>query len=138
MNNVSLIGRLTADPTVKYNQEGSCVARFNLAVDRRFAKEGQQTADFISCIALGKTGEFLEKYFSKGMRIGLMGRIQTGSYTNKDGQKVYTTDVIAEAVEFVERKNDSAPAPRTAKTKNAEADTFMDIPDGIDDELPSN
>lgn len=101
MNNVSIIGRLTRDPEAKNSGE-TAVARFTVAVDRRFTKEGQPDADFISCVAFGKTGEFVEKYFSKGKKIALVGRIQTGSYTNKDGQKVYTTDVVVENVEFVE------------------------------------
>jgi len=108
MNNVSLVGRLTADPTINGNEMK--VAHFTVAVDRRFKKEGQPTADFISCVAFGKTAEFVGKYFSKGKQIGLNGSIQTGSYTNKDGNKVYTTDVIAENVEFVGSKNDTAPA----------------------------
>lgn len=111
MNKVELMGRLTRDPDVRYydTQEGtqSCVARYTLAVDRRMARrdqEGQQTADFISCIAFGKAGEFAEKYLQQGTKIAITGRIQTGSYTNKDGQKVYTTDVVIEEQEFAESK----------------------------------
>ena len=105
MNSVVLVGRLTRDPDIRYSQgaEPMCIARFTVAVDRRFNREKQE-ADFISCLAFGKTGQFVEKYFHKGNRICLSGRIQTGSYKNKDGNTVYTTDVIAEAVEFVENK----------------------------------
>jgi single-strand DNA-binding protein len=107
MNSVVLVGRLTRDPDVRYNPNGMGIARFTVAVDRRIKREGQPEADFISCVAFGKTAEFLEKYFTKGKLIGLSGSIQTGSYTNKDGQKVYTTDVVAENVEFVGSKNES-------------------------------
>ncbi len=110
MNNVVLVGRLSRDPDVRFSPSGMAVARFTVAVDRRGRKdsgdENQQTADFISCVAFGKTGEFIEKYFTKGKLIALSGRIQTGSYTNKEGQKVYTTDVVAENVEFVGSKNE--------------------------------
>ena len=108
MNKVILMGRLTRDPDVRYSngEEAMAVARFTLAVDRRMArnKDGEQTADFISCVAFRKTAEFIEKYFRQGMRMVISGRIQTGSYTNRDGQKVYTTDVVVEEVEFAESK----------------------------------
>lgn len=129
MNKSLLVGRLTKDPDVR--EGNTTVARFTLAVDRKFAKEGEQSADFISCIAFGKTADFINKYFAKGMRMGLEGRIQTGSYTNKNGQKVYTTDVVAEQVEFVESKKESAPQPQP------DDDGFMQIPDDVD-ELPFN
>ena len=132
MNNVCLVGRLTRDPETRYAQSDLAVTRFSVAVDRRFKKEGEQTADFISCISFGKTAEFVEKYFSKGQRIGLTGRIQTGSYTNKEGQKVYTTDVVAENVEFVESKQQNESKPKEADI----GDGFMNIPSGIDEELP--
>lgn len=129
MNKVLLIGRLTADPSVRYTQEGMAIARFTLAVDR--IKEG---TDFPSCNAFGKTAEFVEKYFKKGMKVALEGRLQTGSYTNKDNVKVYTTDVIAEHVEFCEKKEgNSVPAPADIPEGN-----FMDIPDGLESELPFN
>lgn len=104
MNKCVLMGRLTRDPEVRYTQgdNAAAVARFSLAVDRRFKKDGDQTADFINCVAFGKTGEFIEKYGHKGTKFVVEGRIQTGSYTNKDGQKVYTTDVVVEQVEFAE------------------------------------
>lgn len=135
MNVVTLVGRLTRDPEVRYTDGGLSIARFSLAVDRRFKKEGEQTADFINCIAFGKTAEFIERYFHKGQRLGLSGRIQTGSYTNKDGVKVYTTDVIAENVEFVESKSEQDLSQESNKTPVGE-DGFMDVPDGIDEELP--
>ena len=141
MNKVILMGRLTRDPDVRYSQgeQATAIARFSLAVDRKFKRDGDQTADFIGCIAFGKLGEFAEKYLRKGTKVVVTGRIQTGSYTNKDGQKVYTTDVVVEECEFAESKNSangnssqSAPAPSSA------GDGFMNIPDGIDEELPFN
>lgn len=141
MNNVQLVGRLTRDPEVRYSDGGTSVARFTVAVDRRFHKEGQQDVDFISCVAFGKTAEFIEKYFRKGMRIGLIGRIQTGSYTNQEGQKVYTTDIYTDNVEFVESKsssNDSQDSSRPDPS-SAVGDGFMNIPDDVGDEgLPFN
>ena len=142
MNKVILMGRLTRDPEVRYTQSdnASAVARFSLAVDRRFKKDGEQTADLISCVAFGKTGEFIEKYGHKGTKFVVEGRIQTGSYTNKDGQKVYTTDVVVEQVEFAESKA-SADGNTTNNTSNSNTPTdtsFMNIPDGIDEELPFN
>lgn len=147
MNKVILMGRLTRDPEVRYSQGGeqsTAVARYTIAVDRRFKRDNdQQTADFIGCVAFGRAGEFAEKYFRKGTKIVVTGRIQTGSYTNKDGQKVYTTDVVVEEQEFAESKaaNDSngayAPSERPAPSMAA-GDGFMNIPDGIDEELPFN
>lgn len=139
MNKVILMGRLTRDPEVRMSGD-TAVARFSLAVDRRFKKDGDQTADFINCVAFGKTGEFIEKYGHKGTKFVVEGRIQTGSYTNKDGQKVYTTDVVVEQVEFTESKA-STDGNTTNNTANSNAPTdtsFMDIPDGIDEELPFN
>ena len=143
MNKIILVGRLTKDPELSATQNSSYV-RFNLAVDRRFKRDGDEvTADFPSCIAWGKTAEFIDKYFHKGMKLGLVGRIQTGSYTNREGQKVYTTDVVAEEVEFVESKNASSgnsggSGGRTAPPPVTDDDGFMNIPDGIDEELPFN
>ena len=142
MNKTILMGRLTRDPEVRYSQgdNASAVARFSLAVDRRFKKDGEQTADFINCVAFGKTAEFIEKYGHKGTKFVVEGRIQTGSYTNKDGQKVYTTDVVVEQVEFAESKNSSGEGVAT-ETSNSSASTdtsFMNIPDGISEELPFN
>ena len=133
MNSVQLVGRLVRDPEVRYTNGDNqiAVARFTVACNRKYKKDGEQDADFISCIAFGKTSEFIERYFQKGSSIGLNGRIQTGSYTNKDGQKVYTTDVFVESVEFVGSKNET----NNDTKKN---DDFMNIPDNIDEELPFN
>ena len=142
MNKVILMGRLTRDPEVRYTQgdNTSAVARFSLAVDRRFKKDGEQTADFINCVAFGKTGEFIEKYGRKGTKFVVEGRIQTGSYTNKDGQKVYTTDVVVEQIEFAESKAsaDGNTANNTSNSNTPTDTSFMDIPDSIDEELPFN
>ena len=108
MNSVQLIGRLTRDPEIRYTDGGASIARFGLAVDRRFKQENGADADFINIVSFGKTAEFIEKYFHKGMKIALNGRIQTGSYTDKDGKKVYTTDIVAENVEFCESKGTSS------------------------------
>ena len=144
MNKVILMGRLTRDPEVRYSQgdNANAVARYTLAVDRRFRREGdQQTADFINCVAFGRSAEFAERYLRQGTKIVATGRIQTGSYTNRDGVKVYTTDVVVEDQEFAESKAASAsnsgyqaaPAP----SPNVDiGDGFMNIPDGIDEELP--
>ena len=149
MNKVVLMGRLTRDPDVRYSQgeNASCIARYTLAVDRRFTRRDDpnaQTADFISCVAFGKSGEFAEKYLKKGTKIVVSGRIQTGSYTNKEGVKVYTTDVVAEEQEFAESKNSQGGGSYTAPDAGAPAqpepagDGFMNIPDGIEEELPFN
>ena len=148
MNKVILMGRLTRDPEVRYSagENSMAIARYTLAVDRRFKRDGEATADFISCVAFGRAAEFAERYFRQGIRIIVSGRIQTGSYTNRDGNKVYTTDVVVEEQEFAESKavSDShvgqvasmgAPAP-TPTPSMASADGFMNIPDGIDEELP--
>ena len=155
MNKVILMGRLTKDPEVRYSQGETpmAVARYTLAVDRRQARSNnnEQTADFINCVAFGRAGEFAERYFRKGTKIAITGRIQTGSYTNKDGVRVYSTDIVVEDQEFAESKNASSgneggfqnggyqnnggynrPAPGGA------GDGFMNIPDGIDEELPFN
>ena len=160
MNKVILMGRLCADPEVRYsqNQNQTAVARYRLAVDRRFKREGEQTADFISCVAFGKAAEFAEKYLRQGTKIAITGRIQTGSYTNREGQKVYTTDIIVDDQEFADSKGQGGdnsgfgggnsygggnrggyqqgtrPAPSSAI-----GDGFMNIPDGVEDEgLPFN
>ena len=135
MNSVQLIGRLTRDPEIRYTDGGASIARFSLAVDRRFKQENGADADFINIVSFGKTAEFIEKYFHKGMKIALNGRIQTGSYTDKDGKKVYTTDIVAENVEFCESKGTSANNDAPAPAQNGE---FMNIPDGMDEELPFN
>lgn len=137
MNNVVLMGRLTRDPEVRYSEAGNAVARYTLAVDRAYKRDNDQTADFIRCVCFGKTAEFAEKYLHKGIKIAVIGRIQTGSYTNQDGQKVYTTDIVVENQEFCESRNASSAAPSTQPSPS-HADQFMNIPDGIDDELPFN
>ena len=160
MNKVILMGRLTRDPEVRYSQgdNATAVARYTLAVDRRFRRDGEPTADFIPCVIFGRSAEFAEKYFHQGMRVSISGRIQTGSYTNKDGQKVYTTDVVVEEQDFAESKAaassytggyqqqggyQSAPEPQAAPAptnrpapSEAVSDGFMTIPEGIEEELP--
>lgn len=144
MNKVILMGRLTRDPDVRYTTGATqmCVAKYTLAVDRRFKREGDASTDFINCVSFGKIGEFAEKYFRKGTKITVSGRIQTGSYTNSNGRKVYTTDVIVEEQEFAESKSQNSgtyqnqntqPTPPSMPT---DSDGFMNIPDGIDEELP--
>jgi single-strand DNA-binding protein len=133
MNKVILIGRLTKDTEVRYAGE-TAIARYTLAVDRKFKKDGEQEADFINCVAFGKSGEFAEKYFKKGMKVAITGRIQTGSYSAKDtGKTVYTTDIVVEEQEFCERKEQGTPKPSTNN-----GDEFMSIPDSLDEELPFN
>ena len=134
MNKVILIGRVVRDAEIRYSQGENpmAIARYTLAVDRRFKKDGEATADFINCVAFGKNGEFAEKYLHKGVKIAVSGRIQTGSYTNKDGQKVYTTDVVVEEQEFCESKSSN----QQDKPKPVD-DGFMDIPDNLDaEDLP--
>lgn len=140
MNKVIMIGRLTSDPEVRYSQgqEPIAIARYTLAVNRRFKKDGDQEADFIRCVAFGKQGEFAEKYLHKGMKIAVTGRIQTGSYTDNDGKKVYTTDIVVEEHEFCESKASNGQAQAPAPQPQTDADGFMNIPDGIDEELPFN
>ena len=153
MNKVVLMGRLTRDPDVRYTQGANAmaIARYTLAVDRRFRRDSDsQTADFISCVAFGKSAEFVEKYLHQGTKMLVTGRIQTGSYTNKDGQRVYTTDVVVEDQEFAESKgngggfnngssNEGGFAPDNFAPAAPEAGSgFMNIPDGIDEELPFN
>ena len=133
------MGRLTRDPEVRYTQGDNtmAIARYSLAVDRRFKRDGEPDADFINCVAFGKAGEFAEKYLKKGTKIAVVGRIQTGSYTNKDGQKVYTTDVVVEEQEFAESKNSGSSDNNQSALANKDMG-FMNIPDSIDEELPFN
>ena len=140
MNKVILMGRLTRDPDVRYTQgeEPMAIARFTLAVDRRGKRDGEASADFPSCVCFRRTAEFIEKYTHQGTKLVVVGRIQTGSYTNRDGQKVYTTDVVVEEAEFAESK---AAADRNTQqtpppSPDTGADGFMNIPDGIEEELP--
>lgn len=143
MNKVVLVGRLTRDPEVRYPQgEGTAVGRYTVTVDRRFKRDNEPTADFIPCVVFGRSAEFAERYFRRGMRVSISGRIQTGSYTNKDGKKVYTTEVVVEEQEFAESRSESeanrgnrqAPPPPYP----TDSDGFMNIPDGVDEELPFN
>ena len=148
MNKVILMGRLTRDPEVRYSQgdESMAIARFSLAVDRRKNANSseEQNTDFIRCVAFGRLGEFVEKYLNKGTKTILSGRIQTGSYTNRDGVKVYTTDVVTESIEFAESKKGVAEEDKQARGEEAVGryatpeDGFMNIPDGIEEELPFN
>lgn len=146
MNKVILLGRLTRDPEVRYGgANNTAVSRFTLAVERRFKRDNEQTADFINCLAFGKKAEFEEKYFRKGTKVCITGRIQTGSYTNKDGQKVYTTDVIVEEQEFAESKasgQQSEPQIQAGASPyghaHSSSDGFMNILDGIDEGIPFN
>ena len=150
MNKVILMGRLTRDPEVRYSQGENplAIARFTLAVDRRYKREGEACADFINCVAFGRQAEHTERFYRQGLKVVVTGRIQTGSYTNKDGVKVYTTEVVVEEQEFAESKAVSdanaggfraapTPAPAPAPVSDA-GDGFMNIPDGIDEELPFN
>ena len=157
MNRVILMGRLTRDPEVRYSQgeRQMAIARYTLAVDRRGRRgqggDNEQTADFIPCVAFDRAAEFAEKYFRQGMRVCVEGRIQTGSYTNRDGQRVYTTEVILDNQEFAQNRSEKgegsgAPAsygrpaaPARPEPASASPDGFMNIPDGVEDEgLPFN
>ena len=139
MNKVILMGRLTRDPDIRYTQpnstqEQTCIARYSLAVNRRFNRDGEQKDDFISCVVFGRQAEFAEKYLRKGTKIAITGRIQTGSYTNRGGRKVYTTDVVVEEQEFAESKRTSEATQQTPEPVSE--DGFMTIPDGLEEELP--
>ena len=136
MNKVILMGRLTRDPEVRYStgEKQMAIARFTLAVDRRRRADAEQTADFVSCVAFDKSAEFAEKYLKQGTKVAVTGRIQTGSYTNKDGVKVYTTDVVIEECEFAESKNASATGGSKPAPSTDAGDGFMNIPDGVEDE----
>ena len=148
MNKVIMMGRLTRDPEVRYSQgqNPTAVARFSIAVDRRFKREGEPDADFFNCTAFGKQGEFVEKYLHKGVKVVITGRLQNDNYTNKEGQQVYAVRIMVEEIEFAESKNASAgnaggqpQGGYQQPANNAGAgDGFMNIPDGIDEELPFN
>lgn len=144
MNKVILMGRLVREPDVRYMQSenSTAVARYSLAVPKKFKRDGEPDCDFINCVAFGKMGEFAEKYLRKGTKVVITGRIQTGSYTNRDGVKVYTTDIIVEEQEFAESKNASQQNTQSRPEPMAQADNsngdFMSIPDGLDSELPFN
>lgn len=136
MNKVILVGRLTRDPEIRYSQgeDSMAVGRYTIAINRRVKPDQEQTADFLRCIVFGRSAEFAEKYFRQGMRIAVSGRIQTGSYVNKDGIKVYTTEVVVEEQEFAESKAEAEGRPFHESTTNA--DGFMNVPDGLDEDLP--
>lgn len=141
MNKVILMGRLTRDPDVRYSQgeNATAIARYTLAVDRRIRREGEPTADFINCVSFGRAAEFMEKYFRKGMKIIISGHIQTRTYTNKDGISVYTTEVFVEEQEFAESKantNSNVQGTQSTSFSDDIGDGFMNIPDGIDEDLP--
>lgn len=149
MNKVILIGRLTRDPEIRYSQGASstAVASFSIAVDRRFKREGEPDADFFNCTAFGKQAEFVERYLKKGVKMVVIGRIQNDNYTNKEGQKVFSTRIMVDEMEFAESKNaaggsseggDYRPAQQPKPEPSAAGDGFMNIPDGIDEELPFN
>lgn len=141
MNKVLFMGRLTRDPEVRYSQgaNASAVARFSIAVDRRFKREGEPDADFFNCTAFGKTAEFVEKYLKQGTKIVLSGRVENDNYTNKDGQKVYGTRILVEEIEFAESKNAAGGnAGGNTAPQATTAEGFMNIPDGVDEELPFN
>lgn len=141
MNKLILMGRLTRDPEVRYSQGANqtAVARFSLAVDRKFKREGEPEADFFNCTSFGKQAEFVERYLHKGTKVVLSGRIQNNNYTNKDGQMVYAVQVMVEEIEFAESKNSgSSDGQSSAPTSPSSSDGFMNIPDGIDEELPFN
>ena len=140
MNKVILCGRLTRDPEIRYTQgaESMVIARYTIAIDRKYKKDGENTADFINCIAFSKNAEFAEKYLRKGTKLLVTGHIQTGSYTNKDGQKVYTTDVVIEEQEFAESKKSQEDQQERPTQMPVDENGFMNIPDGIDEELPFN
>ena len=136
MNKVILVGRLTRDPEIRYSQgeDSMAVGRYTIAINRRVKPDQEQTADFLRCIVFGRSAEFAEKYFRQGMRIAVSGRIQTGSYVNKDGIKVYTTEIVVEEQEFAESKAEAEGRPFHEST--TDADGFMNVPDGLDEELP--
>lgn len=138
MNKVILIGRLTKDPDVRYSQgqNQTAIARYSIAVPRRFKRDGEPDCDFINCVSFGKTAEFAQKYFYKGIKIAVVGHIQTGSYADKNGNKVYTTDVIVDEQEFCENKNTGQANAAESKLKSAPDDGFMLIPDSLQEELP--
>ena len=139
MNLVILIGRLTRDPEIRYSQgeKSTAVARYTLAVDRTYRREGENNADFIGCVAVGRSAELAEKYFRQGTKIAITGRIQTGSYVNREGRKIYTTNVMVETQEFAVSKGETQePAPKGSPMPEVDKDGFMNIPDGIDEELP--
>jgi len=140
MNKIILIGRLTRDPEIRYSQgaNASAIASFSLAVDRRFKREGEPEADFFNCTAFGKQAEFVERYLNKGTKMVVVGRLQNDNYTNKEGQKVYSVRIMVDELEFAESKNTASEGGSAKPSANVDKDGFMNIPDGIDEELPFN
>lgn len=140
MNRVILMGRLTRDPEIRYSQgeTATAIAKYTLAVDRKYKRDGESSADFINCIVFGRGAEFTEKYLCKGTKVVISGRIQTGSYVNKDGMKVYTTDVVVDEQEFAESKAAAARnrEPEIPPPVPADGDGFIKVPEGLDEELP--
>ena len=137
MNKVILMGRLTRDPKVRYaSGDNLAIARYTLAVDRRFHRDGEATADFINCVTFGHAAEFAEKYLRQGTKIVVSGRIQTGSYTNRDGHKVYATEIVVDEQEFAEGKNAGSGSSRPQPAPETDPDGFMNIPEGIEEEMP--
>jgi single-strand DNA-binding protein len=137
MNKVILMGRLTRDPEVRYaSGDNLAITRYTLAVDRRFHRDGEATADFINCVTFGRAAEFAEKYLRQGTKIVVSGRIQTGSYTNRDGHKIYTTEIVVEEQEFAEGKNAGSGSSRPQPAPETDPDGFMNIPEGIEEEMP--
>lgn len=141
MNKVIMIGRLTRDPEIRYGQaNGIAIASYSLAVNRRFKRDGEPDADFFNCVCFGKNAEFVEKYLAKGNKISIVGSVQNENYTNKDGQKVYATKIIVDEMEFAESKGSGGDYQPSARPTPSEvgSDGFMNIPDGLDEELPFN
>lgn len=141
MNKVIIVGRLTANPETRYSTDGNAVTTYTVAVDRRYKKKGEPEADFLRCVSFGKGAEFAEKYFARGMRIALSGHLQTGSYTNREGRKIYTTDIIVEEHELAQSKSEGDSAPKEAtpaepQYPEPDKDGFVNVPDGLEDELP--
>nr|DAR65738.1 MAG TPA: Single strand binding protein [Caudoviricetes sp.] len=137
MNKVILMGRLTRDPDVRYSTgDNLAIARYTLAVDRRFRRDGEAAADFINCVTFGRAAEFAEKYLRQGTKIAVSGRIQTGNYTNRDGHKVYTTEIVVEEQEFAEGKNAGSGSSHSQPAPETDPDGFMNIPEGIEEEMP--
>lgn len=137
MNKVILMGRLTRDPDVRYSTgDNLAIARYTLAVDRRFRRDREAAADFINCVTFGRAAEFAEKYLRQGTKIAVSGRIQTGNYTNRDGHKVYTTEIVVEEQEFAEGKNAGSGSSHSQPAPETDPDGFMNIPEGIEEEMP--
>lgn len=141
MNKVIMIGRLTRDPEIRYGQaNGTAIASYSLAVNRRFKRDGEPDADFFNCVCFGKNAEFVEKYLAKGSKIAIVGSIQNENYTNKEGQKVYSTKIVVDEMEFAESKGSGGDYQPSARPTPSDvgSDGFMNIPDGLDEELPFN